>query len=200
MNYAKKLWKELKDYFQKIKRKPASGNGGGKEVVSKWKFLGAMMFFDPFMKHRQTSCSSLDLQSEAEMSPAADEDASDNRSSTVVVTNHNSLLAEVENDEDIDLEDETDIDLVTERKQPPQPSALPFTTDKPSSSKTPIFGGLQPPQRLYVPNMTRTTSTKRKADDDPIAAALQGTNQLISSMCQPQPESEDELFGLLAYI
>ena len=43
--------------------------------------------------------------------------------------------------------------------------------------------------------MTRITSTKRKADDDPIAAALQGTNQLISSMCQPQPESEDELFG-----
>ena len=146
MNYAKKLWKELKDYFQKLKRKPSSGSEGGKDIVSKWKFLGAMMFFDPFMKHRKTSSSSLDLQSEAEMSPAADEDASDNSSSEVVVAN--SLLPVVENDEDIDEEDETDIDLtINQRNQPPQPSALPFTTDKPSSSKTPIFGGLQPPPK-----------------------------------------------------
>ena len=105
-----------------------------------------------------------------------------------------SQLTVIENDEDIDVEDEGDIDLtISQRNQPSPPSALPFTTDQPSSSKTSMLGELQPPSNLFIPNMNRTTSTKRKAADNPIAAALQGTNQLISNMSQP--ESEDELFG-----
>ena len=41
--------------------------------------------------------------------------------------------------------------------------------------------------------MTHYPTTKHKAED-PIAAALQGTNQLISNMCPPK--SEDEFFGM----
>ena len=81
------------------------------------------MFFDPFMKHHQISCLSLDLQLEPEMSPAAEKDASDNSSSEEVIANN--MLPEMENDDDIDVKDEGDIDFVTQRSQPPKPSTLP---------------------------------------------------------------------------
>ena len=66
-----------------------------------------------------------------EAPPNEDKDASDNSSIEVVIANN--ILHEIEHDEDIVVEDEGDIYLVSQWSQASKPSTLHYTTDQPSS-------------------------------------------------------------------
>ena len=57
MNAVKKVFKNLRDRFMKMRReyKP-SGSGGGISIEPSWQFYKQLEFLAPFVKHRPTLC------------------------------------------------------------------------------------------------------------------------------------------------
>ena len=171
-----KAWKDLRDYYLKLKKKAPSGSAASSDSKIRWKYLTSLAFLDPFLLHRKTLSSSLEFSAPTPSDETSDTSSTDDQCPPV---------------SDSVIED-GDIDMVIagSSKDDQQSRGV---------NQQSVLAGLNAPQTLFIPTIptmsvpSTSTPGKKKKKDDPIADALSQTNDMIANICKS--EDEDEAYG-----
>ena len=173
MNQNKKIFKNLRDRFMKMKKeyKP-SGSAGGMPIEPSWPYYKQLQFLSPFVKHRQTKGNFHKVAEESQSEDSFQIMGSDTIDPTEIAS---SLMGTIETNNLCNLD-----------------SAI----SSPSSS---ISERATTPTFENTPCLSAPKKAKRPKNDSDSSEylmwVLKNTNEFISSASQKEELDEGDLFG-----